>query len=144
MDPTLSPAAASAHKPLASGRLPLGRPAEGPTSRKTKVNRCLTEGRKAFLARVEGIEAGAECERPPVISRIADGEASPAELRAARPHLRTCLTCRARLRAFRAAPAQVAALLPPLAAAAHLDGDGSPLAAAESLLGALSDRLAAL
>jgi hypothetical protein len=29
----------------------------------TKVNPCLTEGRKALLARVEGIEAGAECER---------------------------------------------------------------------------------
>jgi RNA polymerase sigma factor (sigma-70 family) len=111
----------------------------------TKVNRCLTEGRKAFLARVEGIEAGAECERlAPVISRIADGEASPEELRAARPHLRTCLTCRGRLREFRAAPARVAALLPPLAAAAQLPGGGSLRAAAESLLGALSDRLAAL
>src|SRR5689334_24014423 len=27
----------------------------------TKVNRCLAEGRKAFLDRVAGIEAGAEC-----------------------------------------------------------------------------------
>src|SRR4051794_28122118 len=27
----------------------------------TKVNRCLTEGRRAFLKRVAGIEAGAEC-----------------------------------------------------------------------------------
>jgi hypothetical protein len=111
----------------------------------TKVNRCLTEGRKAFLARVEGIEAGVECERlAPLISRIADGEASPEELRAARPHLRTCLTCRGRLREFRSVPARVAALLPPLAAAGQLHGGGSLRGAAESLLGALSDRLAAL
>jgi RNA polymerase sigma factor (sigma-70 family) len=111
----------------------------------TKVNRCLTEGRKAFLERVEGIEAGLECERlAPVISRIADGEASAEELRAARPHLRTCLTCRGRLREFRAAPARVAALLPPLAAAAHSGAGGSPRALAESLLGVLSDRLTGL
>jgi RNA polymerase sigma factor (sigma-70 family) len=110
----------------------------------TKVNRCLTEGRKAFLARVEGIEAGAECERlAPLISRIADGEASAEELRSARPHLRTCLTCRGRLRAFRSVPARVAALLPPLAAA-QLHGGGALRGAGESLLGALSDRLAAL
>ena len=29
----------------------------------TKVNRCLTEGRRAFLERLAGIESGAECER---------------------------------------------------------------------------------
>src|SRR4051812_17085134 len=29
----------------------------------TKVNRCLVEGRRAFVARVEGIDSGAECER---------------------------------------------------------------------------------
>ena len=29
----------------------------------TKVNRCVAEGRKAFIARVRGIESGAECER---------------------------------------------------------------------------------
>src|SRR3712207_304194 len=29
----------------------------------TKVNRCLTEGRRAFLRRVAGIEAGEECGR---------------------------------------------------------------------------------
>src|SRR5262249_6411707 len=39
----------------------------------TKVNRCLTEGRRAFLARVAGIEAGAECARlAPLISKVAD------------------------------------------------------------------------
>jgi hypothetical protein len=45
----------------------------------TKVNRCLTEGRRAFLKRVAGIESGAECERlEPLISKVADGEASAA------------------------------------------------------------------
>src|SRR3954469_22409603 len=63
----------------------------------TKVNRCLTEGRKAFLDRVAGIEAGREGVRlAPLISKLADGEASAVELRALRPHLRGCLRCRER------------------------------------------------
>src|SRR5205085_12536027 len=50
----------------------------------TKVNRCLTEGRRAFLKRVAGIQSGAECERlSPLISKVADGEASPDEMRVA-------------------------------------------------------------
>src|SRR3954453_19782757 len=49
----------------------------------TKVNRCLAEGRRAFLKRVAGIEAGAECERlAPLISKVADGEASGEEMQA--------------------------------------------------------------
>ena len=48
----------------------------------TKVNRCLTEGRKAFLERVAGIEAGSECERlAPLLSKLADGEATAAASR---------------------------------------------------------------
>src|SRR3954470_15234667 len=49
---------------------------------------------------------------------MADGEASAEDLSALRPHLRTCLACRARLREYRAAPRRVAALLPPVALAA--------------------------
>ena len=84
----------------------------------TKVNRCLTEGRRAFLARVEGIETGAECERlAPLLSRVADGEASSADMATLRPHVRGCATCRATLRDYRAAPRAVAALAPlPIAA----------------------------
>jgi RNA polymerase sigma factor (sigma-70 family) len=106
----------------------------------TKVNRCLTEGRKAFLRKLEGIEGGAECERlAPLVSALADGEASAADLRTLRPHLRTCLTCRARLRAFRATPARVAALAPLTAAGV----DAGPLRGwAESLLGAAQHRAA--
>ena len=83
-----------------------------------KVNRCLTEGRRAFLERVAGIEGGSECERlAPLVSLLADGELSADELRLLRPHLKSCLACRARLREYRAAPARVAALVPPVALA---------------------------
>jgi RNA polymerase sigma factor (sigma-70 family) len=83
----------------------------------TKVNRCITEGRKAFLARVAGIESGAECERlAPVLSRLVDGEASAEDMAALRRHLRGCLACRATLRDFREAPRRVASFVPLLAA----------------------------
>ena len=109
----------------------------------TKVNRLLTEGRRAFLRRVSGIQRGAECERyEPLLSALADGEASAADLALLRPHMRTCLSCRAALREFRAAPRRVASVLPPafvLAAA-----DGGPLRQlAESLSGAVQHKSAA-
>jgi RNA polymerase sigma factor (sigma-70 family) len=108
----------------------------------TKVNRCLTEGRKALLQRVAGIEAGAECERlTPLISALADGEASAQDLRTIRPHLRSCLTCRARLREFRSVPARVAVLLPPATAAVPGGGARSVI---ESLVGAAQHKAAAL
>lgn len=68
----------------------------------TKVNRCLVEGRRAFLRRIDGIEAGAECERlAPLLESLAEGRAAAADLPRLRPHLRTCLSCRARLRDLR-------------------------------------------
>jgi len=80
------------------------------------VNRCLTEGRQAFARRLAGIQGGAECERfAPLLSALADGEASAEDLALLRPHMRTCLACRARLKAFRTLPARVAALVPPAA-----------------------------
>jgi RNA polymerase sigma factor (sigma-70 family) len=110
----------------------------------TKVNRCLTEGRRAFLRRVAGIEAGSECERlAPALSALADGEISGEALRGLRPHLKTCLACRARLKEYRAAPKRVAALLPPAALASS--GDGGPVRGLlESLLGAAQHKAAAL
>jgi RNA polymerase sigma factor (sigma-70 family) len=79
----------------------------------TKVNRCLTEGRLALAGRLAGIEEGAECARlAPLLSALADGEADAATVARLRPHLKTCLSCRARLREYRAAPARVAALVP--------------------------------
>jgi len=86
----------------------------------TKVNRCLTEGRRSFLERVAGIESGAECERlGPLLSAFADGEATAAEMTKLRPHLRSCLACRAALRAFRELPHRAAEVVPlPVAAEA--------------------------
>jgi RNA polymerase sigma factor (sigma-70 family) len=83
----------------------------------TKVNRCITEGRRSFLDRVAGIESGAECERlSPLLSRLVDGEATPEDMATLRPHLRTCLACHAALREFRETPARMAAFAPLLAA----------------------------
>ena len=102
----------------------------------TKVNRLLTEGRQAFLRRVSGIERGAECARyEPLLSALADGEASAEQLALLRPHMRTCLSCRARLREFRATPERVAALVPPAALVAT-DGGGPLRSLIESLVGA--------
>ena len=85
----------------------------------TKVNRCLTEGRRALAVRLAGIQGGIECAKlAPLLSALVDGEASAEQLALLRPHMRTCLACRATLREFRAAPERVAALVPPGALAA--------------------------
>ena len=110
----------------------------------TKVDRCLKEGRAAFAARVARIESGDECRRiAPVLSALADGEASSEDLAAARPHLRACLPCRAKLREYRAVPSRVGALMPPVALAGG--GGAGPLRSlAESVAAAVQDRVAAL
>jgi hypothetical protein len=108
------------------------------------VNRCLTEGRQAFLREVAGIEGGIECERfAPVLSALADGEASAADLVMLRPHMRTCLACRVRLKEFRATPARVAALVPPVALVA-LETGGGLRDLLESLAGAAQQKAAAM
>ncbi len=82
----------------------------------TKVNRALTEGRRAFLARVQGIESGEECrELEPLLSALADGEADAAAMVRLRPHLRGCPGCRATVHRYRAAPRELAAVAPPVA-----------------------------
>ncbi|MCZ4493762.1 MAG: hypothetical protein JWP53_2693, partial [Conexibacter sp.] len=79
----------------------------------TKVNRCLTEGRKSFLERFEGIETGEECRRwQVVLSAMVDGEATAAQLTDVRPHLRNCPACRATLRGLHRAERPLAAVLP--------------------------------
>src|SRR3954451_13011935 len=89
----------------------------------TKVNRCLTEGRRAFMARVAGIESGAECRRlAPLISKAADGEASAPEIQKIRPHLKSCLACKATLREYRATPSRLAGLVPVVALAGVCEG----------------------
>lgn len=79
----------------------------------TKVNRCIAEGRQRFLSRYAGIESGAECERwAPLLSAVADGEASAGELLELRPHLRRCAACRATVREHHGAARKIAAVLP--------------------------------
>jgi RNA polymerase sigma factor (sigma-70 family) len=79
----------------------------------TRVNRSITEGRRALIARLAAIESGAECERwLPLLSALADGEASSRELAELRPHLRGCPACRATVRQFHDAPHQLAAVVP--------------------------------
>ena len=117
----------------------------------TKVNRLITEGRRAFLRRFATIQGGAECTRlEPLLSRLADGEAGAEDLALLRPHMRTCLACRARLREFRAAPARVAALVPPAALVTAGDEGGlrnaveSVLGSAQGLLGERAHAVAEL
>jgi hypothetical protein len=88
----------------------------------TKVNRCITEGRRAFLARYARIDSGGECERwLPLLSAIVDGEATPEQLLEIRPHLRHCGACRATVRELHATSASLAALLPAAMAPAAAD-----------------------
>ncbi len=120
----------------------------------TKVNRCLTEGRRAFLARCAELEAGEECERwRGVLAAVAGGEARAEDLTALRPHLRRCAACKATLRALHASGASIATVLPPgLVGAAALEGHGRAerLEAAgrwltrlyEALAGPLQERVA--
>ncbi|MSX03006.1 MAG: hypothetical protein F2813_07590, partial [Actinobacteria bacterium] len=80
---------------------------------RTKVNRCLYEGRRAFLERYAGIESGEECERwEPLLSALVDGEASDAEMLELRPHLRSCGSCRAVVRELHRSTAPLAAVFP--------------------------------
>jgi RNA polymerase sigma factor (sigma-70 family) len=79
----------------------------------TKVNRCLTEGRKSFLERFESIEAGTECQRwQPVLSAMVSGEATAAQITEARPHLRNCPACKATLRTLHQSHRPLKAVLP--------------------------------
>src|SRR6476469_2376135 len=79
----------------------------------TKVNRCITEGRRSFLHRYAEIGSGAECRRwEPVLSALVDGEASAKDLAGVRPHLRNCPACRDHVRALRESSRGLAALLP--------------------------------
>ena len=115
----------------------------------TKVNRCLAEGRKSFLARYAGIEAGEECRRwAPVLSAMVDGEATAEQVLEVRPHLRNCAGCRSVLRELRGSNAPLAALFPAggvafLGGEGGLDGAGDMLSRLwGALWGEVSDRAA--
>lgn len=82
---------------------------------RTKVNRCLAEGRARFRSHFRESEAGERCAAlEPLISAGCDGELDGPDLIEVRNHLAACGHCRATLRSFRAAPKAAAALLPAL------------------------------
>lgn len=87
----------------------------------TKVNRCLAEGRERFRRLLDRSEDGSRCgDLAPLLSAYCDGQASAEGEAAIREHLRACAGCRATLRAYRAAPAAAAALVPALPVARSL------------------------
>ena len=79
----------------------------------TKINRCMAEGRKRFLEVFEELEQGGRCaDLTATLSALADGEADVAGADEVHVHLRSCGSCRAKLRAFRGVPDRVLELLP--------------------------------
>ena len=105
---------------------------------RTKVNRCLAEGREKLRSVVEQSEAGERCHLvEPLISAAADGELSSEEADGVRNHLAVCGGCRATLREYRRIPAAVASAGPLLAIA---DGSATELEA-PGLLARLSERV---
>ncbi len=113
----------------------------------TKVNRCVTEGRRAFLARYAGIESGEECSRYEVaISAFLDGELNESEIGALRRHLRGCGGCRGTLRHLRSGQRSLGAVLPVGFAVGGLDGGDSALGVFvriyETLVGNVQERTA--
>ncbi|HEX9967913.1 MAG TPA: zf-HC2 domain-containing protein [Solirubrobacterales bacterium] len=116
----------------------------GPNNcRKTKINRCLAEGRERFRRVFASSEDGSRCaEMRFLLSAFCDGEASAAQSAEMREHLRACGRCRATVRAYRSVPAKVAALSPlPVALSAGgtkgggLGGLATKLAGAKQLVG---------
>ena len=78
-----------------------------------KVNRLLSEGRKALGLRVTAIAGGRECERvQPLLLLMANDDADAAATSDAKLHLEHCAACRATLRDLRDAPSSLAALFP--------------------------------
>jgi RNA polymerase sigma factor (sigma-70 family) len=111
----------------------------------TRTNRAITEGRRALIARLGAIESGAECARwLPLLSALADGEATAAELVELRPHLRACPACRATLRECHAAPGRVAALVPAALVPLAAGSDGSVVGHVELALHGVVERMTLL
>ncbi|MCO5314596.1 MAG: sigma-70 family RNA polymerase sigma factor [Solirubrobacterales bacterium] len=84
---------------------------------RTKVNRCLAEGRSSFRSAFRASETGDRCALvEPLLSACCDGELDRSRLTEVEDHLAACGRCRATLRTYRAAPRAAAALLPLLPA----------------------------
>jgi len=89
---------------------------------RTKVNRCLAEGRESFRKLFARSEDGGRCaDLRPLISAFCDGEAGEKDVDAVREHLRACAACRATMRSYRGTPGAAAALAPVLPARSLLE-----------------------
>lgn len=92
---------------------------------RTKVNRCLAEGRARLRSVVKESEEGERCGLiAPMISSCADGELEEGQEAMVRNHLAVCGSCRATLREYRALPPRVAALVPAAPAAFEATSEG--------------------
>lgn len=104
----------------------------------TKINRCMAEGRKRFLAAFEDIEQGRRCEQlSAALSALADGERDVSGAGDLDEHLRACASCRAKLRAFRSIPDRVLELFPAGPALDHTSGGRAHEWIAEKVGGAI-------
>lgn len=84
---------------------------------RTKVNRCLAEGRARFRDAFHDSETGERCPQfEPLLSACCDGELDRGQIHDLEKHLAACGHCRSTLRAYRAAPRAAAALAPLLPA----------------------------
>jgi RNA polymerase sigma factor (sigma-70 family) len=110
----------------------------------TKVNRSITEGRKRFMKEYQGIEDGEACARyEDVLTALADGSATSAQVVSIRPHLRHCASCRAAVKEMRLTRRRRIALLLPWALLSRAElvlqyastGGGGRLGAAAALVG---------
>ena len=94
---------------------------------RTKVNRCLAEGREKLRSVVRESESGGRCALiEPLISAAADGELEPTAAGEVRNHLAVCGGCRALLREYRRIPTAVVGTVPVFGA---LEGAGDGTAA---------------
>jgi RNA polymerase sigma factor (sigma-70 family) len=89
----------------------------------TKVNRLLSDGRRAFRNEVVSIETGATCRRiQPMLSAFADGEIGVEGRNDVDSHLAGCLVCRSSLREIGEADRLLSSLFPVGVAAAATQG----------------------
>src|SRR5262249_22063507 len=113
----------------------------------TKTNRAITEGRRRFMKEFKGIEDGEACARyENVLTALAEGTATSAQVVSIRPHLGHGAACRATVRDMRLTRRRRIALLLPWAAlvsraelflqyAGAGAGGGGRLGAAAALVG---------
>jgi RNA polymerase sigma factor (sigma-70 family) len=115
----------------------------------TKVNRCVTEGRRAFLTRYAGLESGEECERyQDDLAAFVDGELRGKQVSALRRHLRGCGGCRGTLRTLRSGDRSLQAVLPVGLVVGGIDGGESAVGlfvrVYETVVHALQERAVAV